>query len=161
MTLLFFALYKPIRRDFERNFCTSLLSFPFLFSSPFSSFSSYYLLKFSTATHLLLLLKCVFLSFYTCFHVLWDDCWWNLFKSWEMFYGHGFMVVWCGISRVWSCLLVYMKELRSAENRTQSMHDVWIFWIWYRCVCIFLIFFLDSRLPYENFGFWITSFHWV
>ena len=46
-----------------------------------------------------------------------------------------------------------MKELRSAENRTTrtslisefSGFDTVVF-------AFFLIFFIDSRLPYENFG---------
>ena len=39
-------------------------------------------------------------------------------KPLEMFYCHEFMFNLHGISRGRSCFLVYMKEVRSAENRT-------------------------------------------
>ena len=50
-----------------------------------------------------------------------DDCWWELFKSLEMIYCHEFMFICYRISRIWSCILVNMKELRSVENKTHRV----------------------------------------
>ena len=71
LSLYFFSLYKPIRREYEIKFSVTFSSHSrFSSPSPFSSSSSYSLLKFSAATHVPLLLRCVFLSFYTCFSCL-------------------------------------------------------------------------------------------
>ena len=161
--LYFFSLFKRIRKGKGRwNFYHFLFPFPFLFFLTIFIFSKLYLYWNFLQPSIPLATKVCFLEFLHLFLMFaLDDCWWELFKSLEMFHFHEITFNWDGISRIWSCILVNMKELKSAENRTQSMHDVRIFWVWYRCVCIFLIFFLDSRLPYENSCFWITWFHWV
>ena len=52
------------------------------------------------------------------------------------------------------CLLVNKKELKSAENRTHIAYMMFEFYGFDTDVfAFFLIFFLDNRLPYENFGF--------
>ena len=88
--LLFLLAFIFINFQLAENFCNS--SF-FLFS------------------------RCVSCIFTLVFMLSLDDCWWELFKSLEIFYCHEFMFNWCGISRVWSCLLVYMKELKGAEKQ--------------------------------------------
>ena len=120
LTFLFLFI-RPIGGKEKENFCNLLLPSRLFFSSLSPSSPSFPLAGISTAPSFFLLSRFVSWVFTLVLHVLWDDCWWNLFKSWEMFYGHGFMVVWCGISRVWSCLLVYMKELGSAENKTHRV----------------------------------------
>ena len=68
------------------------------------------LLKISSTSSFLAFKVCFLEFLHLFFMFTLDDCWWELFKSWEMFYCHEFMFNWDGISRVWSYLLVYMKE---------------------------------------------------
>ena len=82
-------------------------------SSPSSSFAG----NFCTSSFLLAL-RCVFLSFSLVFHALMKDCCCQLLKAVRMLFCHESMFIWCGKSRVCSCLEVYVKELNSAENRT-------------------------------------------
>ena len=66
----------------------------------------------------LLALRCVFLSFSLAFHAWMKDCCCKLLKAVRVLFCHEFMFNWHGISRGRSCFLVYMKEVRSTENRT-------------------------------------------
>ena len=106
-----FILYKVSKR--EKRDQISAFSFSpshSLLSSPFSSSPKFFFAEISAAPHLFLLSRFVSWVFTFVLHVLWDDCWWGSFKSWEMFYFHEFMFIWYGISKIWSCLLVNMKE---------------------------------------------------
>ena len=162
MTSLFLFIYGPIRDEKRRKIC-KLLSLSRWFSSSLpSSFPSLLFAENFYNFSFFLLSRCVSCIFTLVFMLSLDGCWWGLLKSLEMFDGHEFMFNWCGISRVWSCLLIYMKELRSAENRTHRVcmsfefsgfnTDVFAF-LWYL--------FINSRLLYENSRIWITSFRWV
>ena len=112
--LYFFSLYKPIEEKMRSNFLSlSLLISVSLLLHHFHLLQAFLCWKSATPIFFLLL-RCVF-------HVCLDNCWWELFKSWEMFYCHEIMFNWDGISRIWSCLLVNMKELRSAKNRTHRV----------------------------------------
>ena len=71
---------------------------------------SFNLLKISESLHSFLLLRFVSWFFTFVLHVWWEDCWCELFKSWEMFYYHEFMFIWYEISRIWGYLLVNVKE---------------------------------------------------
>ena len=64
----------------------------------------------SAALPFFLFLRFVSWVFRLVLHVLWEDCWWDSFKSWEIFYCHEIMFVWYGISRIWGYLLVNVKE---------------------------------------------------
>ena len=106
-----FFLYKPIRRGKLRQiFAFSFSHSRPLISSPSSSSSKFFLAENSKALQFFLLSRFVSWVFTLVLHVLWDACWWFSFKSWEMFYCHEIMFVWYEISRIWSCLLVNMKE---------------------------------------------------
>ena len=110
LTLLF-ILYKVFKREIgDKNLCTFLLLFLFLHLLTIFIFFQVLLCWKSAAPIFLLLLRFVSWVFTFVLHGLWDDCWWDSFKSWEMFYSHEFMFVWYGISRIWGYLLGNVKE---------------------------------------------------
>ena len=112
---LYLSHWDEGRRDKFLHFFSSSRFFS---SSPFSSSSNSPLLEFSTA----LIFSCFqgdfleFLHLFSC--VLWMIVDESCSKPLGMLYCHEFMFICCGISRGRSCFLVYMKEVRSAENRT-------------------------------------------
>ena len=121
MTLLFLLYINQWDERRRDKFLHISSSSRFFSSSPFSSSPRLGFAEIFCCPHLFLLSRWVSCIFTLVFMLSLDDCWWELFKSLEMFYYHEFMFNWHGISRVWSCLLVYMKELRSAENRTHRV----------------------------------------
>ena len=116
--LLYINQWDVRRRD---KFLHISSSSHFFSPSPFSSSSNFPFAGNFCNTPFFVVLRWVSCIFTLVFMLSLDDCWWELFKLLEMFYCHEFMFNWCGISRVWSCLLVYMKELRSAANRTHRV----------------------------------------
>ena len=104
--------YKAFRKGESETkfFCTFFSSSRSHFSSPFSYSPKFFFAENFAAHHLFLLLRFVSWVSTLVLYVLWDDCWWDSFKSWEMFYCHEFMFVWYGISRIWGYLLGNVKE---------------------------------------------------
>ena len=115
-----FSLFKPIGR--KEKGLTSEISPPFPDSS---SLSTVHLLQvmfcwnFRTSSFLLAL-RCVFLSFSLAFHAWMKDYCCKLLKAVRVLFCHEFMFNWHGISRGKNCFLVYMKEVRSAENSSKK-----------------------------------------
>ena len=120
--LYFFSLYIDQLEEERRKISATFSSLP---DSSLPLFlhllQGFVLLKFAAPFHFFCF-QGLFLKFLHLFFMFaLDDCWWELFKSLEMFYCHEFMFICYGISRVWSCLLVYVKELRSPKNRTHTV----------------------------------------
>ena len=83
----------------------------------------------------------MFLHLISCFlWMIFDE---GCSKTLEMLYCHEFIFNWHGISRVWSCLIVYMKELRSVENKTHRVCMSFEFFGFITEVFAFLWYFLE------------------
>ena len=105
-------------REEEIKFLSLFFVFPFLLFISIFIFSKIRFCWKFCSLQLFLVLRCVswVLHLFSC--VLWMIVYESCSKPLEMFYCHEFMFNWHGISRGKSCFLVYMKEVRSAENRT-------------------------------------------
>ena len=121
--LLFFSLYKPIGREEKGKFCNVLLPSRFFSSSLPSSSPSILVAENFCNSSFFLLSRWVFLSFSLVFHAWMKYCCCEFLKAVRVLFIHEFVFIWCGKSRVCSCLEVYVKELSSAENRTH-----WVCW---------------------------------
>ena len=116
---LFFSLYIANRKRWEEiKLQKSLLLSRFFLYSYCSSSSSFYFARNFCSSLLLLLLRFVSWVLHLFLMLSLNDCWWGLFQtirnallSWIHVY-----VLWN--IKGWSCLRVFMKEMRSAENRT-------------------------------------------
>ena len=108
-------------REEEIKFLSLFFLFSFLLFISIFIFSKVKFCWKFCSLQLFLVVRCVFLSFSLAFHAWTKDCFYELLKAVRVLFCHEFMFNWHGISRGRSCFLVYMKEVRSAENRTSRV----------------------------------------
>ena len=96
----------------------------FFSPSPFSSSSNFSFAGISATSHLFLLSRRVSCIFTLVFMLSLDGCWWGLFKSLEMFYGHEYMFNWDGISR-FEAVFWYVWKNREVQ-KTEHLEHAWV-----------------------------------